>query len=135
MPELGGIHHVKIPVTDVARSLAWYQKAFGLKTTMDFSEEGVLKGVVGEIPGLTNTFVALRENIETAKALSGFDPIAFGVLERSDVEAWEAHMDEVGIAHLPVVAAAMGWILRLQDPDGLEVHIYSWAKPEPESVS
>ena len=34
--ELAGIHHVKIPVTYLARSLHWYRRVFGLRPTLAF---------------------------------------------------------------------------------------------------
>jgi catechol 2,3-dioxygenase-like lactoylglutathione lyase family enzyme len=59
--ELAGVHHVKIPVADLARSLGWYRQVFGLRPTMEFRDaDGVLGGLVGEIPGLCATTVGLR---------------------------------------------------------------------------
>ena len=34
MPELSGTHHVKFAVADMARSISWYERVFGFKTTM-----------------------------------------------------------------------------------------------------
>ena len=73
MPELAGIHHVKLPVHDVQRSLAWYERVFGLKVELEFKDdEGVVQGLVGQLPGL-NTLLAFRQNPELAEALTGFD--------------------------------------------------------------
>ncbi|MFD1659481.1 VOC family protein [Streptomyces caeni] len=131
MPVLGGIHHVKLPVSDVARSLEWYQKVLGIETTMEFKDDdGVLRGLVSKVPGVETTLFALRENPEAAAGLKDFDPISFGVQTRADVEEWAAYMDKIGIEHPPIVEAAIGYILRLQDPDGRWVHIYSWETPD-----
>lgn len=52
-PGLDGIHHIKIPVTDLHRSLDWYSRVFGYQTTLVFPEaDGVNRGAGGSVPGL-----------------------------------------------------------------------------------
>jgi hypothetical protein len=38
-----------------------------------------------------------------------------------------SHLDGLGIAHSPLIEASIGWLLVFNDPDGLEIHLYSWA--------
>lgn len=45
VPPLAGIHHLKLPVAELQRSLAWYQSRLGYEVVMEFVEEGVLMGV------------------------------------------------------------------------------------------
>lgn len=128
-PKLSGIHHVKIPVTDLARSRAWYERVFGLRVTMEFPEkDGEVRGLGGFIPGLGDTGLALRLNPKAAEGCQGFDPISFGVDDRADIEAWASHLDSLDIRHSPVIDASKGWLLVFNDPDGLEIHLYSWAE-------
>lgn len=127
-PRLAGIHHVKIPVTDLARSRAWYERVLGFVVTIEFPEEdGVVRGVAGEVPGLGDTMLALRENPEAAAGCRGFDPVSFAVDDRADIEAWTAHLDAHDVHHSPVTDASVGWLLVFDDPDGLQLHLYSWA--------
>lgn len=128
-PVLSGIHHVKIPVTDLAGSLKWYESVFGFDTTIEFpDDEGVVRGVGGKVPGLGDTGLALRENPQVVQGCKGFDPVSFGVRDRADIEAWAAHLDELGVPHSPVIDATTGWLLVFHDPDGIELHLYSWAE-------
>ncbi|WP_431676595.1 VOC family protein [Kitasatospora sp. KL5] len=128
-PSLAGIHHVKIPVTDLPRSRAWYEQVFGFRVAMEFPDaDGTVRGVVGELPGLGRTLLALRENPQAAAGCRGFDPLGLAVDGRADVEAWAAHLDTLGIAHSPVIEASIGWLLVFGDPDGLELHLYTWAE-------
>lgn len=127
--ELAGIHHVKIPVTDLPRSLAWYGRVFGFRPTVEFpDEEGVIRGVAGQMPGLGDTLVAFRENPEAAQGCQGFDPVGFAVADRADAERWAAHLDSLDIPHSPIIDASIGWLLVFDDPDGLELHLYTWAE-------
>ncbi len=49
-PKLAGIHHLKIPVTDLTRSIAWYEKVFRPRVTWEFPEaDGVCRGVCRRI--------------------------------------------------------------------------------------
>jgi catechol 2,3-dioxygenase-like lactoylglutathione lyase family enzyme len=128
-PELAGIHHVKIPVTDLTRARAWYERLFGFRASWEFPDaDGVVRGVAGEMHGLGDVLVALRENPQAAAGCRGFDPIGFAVQDRADLEAWAAHLDTLGIRHSPVIEASIGWLLVFNDPDGLELHVYTWAR-------
>lgn len=127
--ELAGIHHVKIPVTDLDRSLAWYQRVFGFEVTMDFPEaDGVVRGVAGTMPGLGDSLVAFRVNPNAAKGCRGFDPVSFAVRDRDALEKWVARLDEAEVDHSPVIEASIGWLLVFDDPDGLTLHLYTWAE-------
>jgi catechol 2,3-dioxygenase-like lactoylglutathione lyase family enzyme len=85
--ELAGIHHVKIPVTDLARSLHWYRRVFGLRPTLAFPDvDGVVRGFAGEIPGLKPATVAFRVNPAAAEGSRGFDPVSFAVESRDDLQ-------------------------------------------------
>ncbi len=40
MRTLNGFHHVKLPVSDVARSRDWYGEVMGLRVDLEFVEDG-----------------------------------------------------------------------------------------------
>ena len=127
-PTLSGIHHVKIPVTDLHRSIEWYGRVFGFAVTTEFpDDDGVIRGVAGTVPGLGDTQVTLRVNAEAAHGCRGFDPVSFAVDDHAGIEAWAAHLDGLGIGHSPLIEATVGWLLVFDDPDGISLHLYSWA--------
>ena len=127
--ELAGIHHVKIPVTDLARSLHWYHQVFGLRPTMEFRDaDGVVRGFVGEIPGLSPALATFRVNPAAVEGNRGFDPVSFAVRTRDDLETWARHLDSLDVKHSPVIEASAGWLLVFDDPDGLTLHLYTWAE-------
>ncbi len=122
--EILGLHHVKLAVTDIQRSRAWYESVLDLEPILEWPDsQGVVRGVGYRAKG--GFALALREDSAVAQATIGFDPIAILVQGRADVEAWADRLDELGVAHSPVTAGALGWLLSFDDPDGLQLKIYS----------
>jgi catechol 2,3-dioxygenase-like lactoylglutathione lyase family enzyme len=121
---LDGVFGVKFPVRDLRASRRWYEQLFDLRLMYEFpDDDGTVRGVVYEVPGLANTGLALRERPDIA-GLSGFDPVIFAVKDRAAIDAWSSRLDDLGIAH-EVAMATVGWIIVFHDPDGLEIHLYS----------
>ena len=126
MPDLSGIHHVKLPVSDLNRSREWYTSVLGLQVEIEFVEDGVLHGLaLADANGRLG--LALRLDPVRAAALAGFDPVALQVPERGDVEAWRARLDDLGQPHGGVVTGHRGGsvLVGLHDPDGIEIRLYA----------
>ena len=122
---LSGFHHAKVPVSDVGRSLEWYQRVLGLEVALEFIEHGVLTGVALVDSGHT-VQLALRALPELARHMAGFDPIALAVPAETDLEKWRDRLDELGETHSGIVAGHSGSVLvGLHDPDGIEIRLYS----------
>ncbi|ONH52475.1 glyoxalase [Frankia sp. CcI49] len=123
--QLRGFHHVKLPVADIARSRAWYQRVLGFEVALEFVEDGVLMGLALRDP--TGTVeLAIRADATRAAALAGFDPIALGVPDRAGLQTWEQRLDDLGEPHGGVVTGRSGSVLvGLHDPDGIEIRLYA----------
>jgi catechol 2,3-dioxygenase-like lactoylglutathione lyase family enzyme len=127
MPDITGIHHVKIPVSDLDRSREWYERVLGLEPHLYFEDsDGVIRGVEMRRTGCEPA-VALRVVPEKASSLAGHDPVAYLVEDEASINAWAAHLDELGIEHGPVIRGTLGWLLATKDPDGIEVRFYTKA--------
>ena len=123
---ISGIHHVKLPVSDVARSRAWYERVLGFESVIDFVEEGELMGVAlrrDDCP----CQLALRRDPDRARALSGFDAVALLVPTRDQVRAWRDVLDDAGEPHGGLVTGHHGGtvLVGLHDPDGIEIRLYA----------
>ncbi|WP_127501028.1 VOC family protein [Actinoplanes solisilvae] len=126
MPDLSGFHHVKLPVADLERSRGWYTSVLGLGVDIEFTEDGVVKGLALSDPGHTLA-LALRHDPERAAAVAGFDFLALAVPTRDDVEVWRLRLDELGQPHGGVVTGHRGGsvLVGLHDPDGIEIRLYA----------
>jgi len=125
MTRLAGIHHVKLPVSDVAASRDWYQRTLGLELDIEFVEEGRTIGVALRDPGRT-LCIALRADPERVAAMKGFDPLAMGVSTREELERWRDQFDGLGEHHGGIVQGHQGWaLIGLHDPDGTEIRLYT----------
>lgn len=124
-PALDGIHHLKLPVTDLDRSQAWYVERFGYEVMIDFVEEGVRMGVSMRHPN-GGPDLALRCNPAMAVAAAGFDYFAIGVPGKDAIDDLAARLTELGDAHEDVLRTPVGWVLLgLRDPDGHDVRFYT----------
>ncbi len=124
-PALAGIHHLKLPVTDLARSLDWYRSRLGYDVQVEFVEQGTLMGYALAHPaGGPN--LGLRLDPDRARAAAGFDYFAIGVPDKAAIDDLARMLDELGQPHAGVHRASLGWILpEVLDPDGHALRFYT----------
>ncbi|MEU9005481.1 antibiotic biosynthesis monooxygenase [Streptomyces sp. NPDC048551] len=126
-PIPAGIHHVKLPVTDLERSARWYGAVLGARrlTELDHRRpDGTLFAVILDVPGL-GTRLELRLDPSTSTALEGYDFLTLAVEDRSALDRWITHLDALDILHSPPVVALAGWLLVVPDPDGQRLRFYT----------
>jgi catechol 2,3-dioxygenase-like lactoylglutathione lyase family enzyme len=132
-PRLDGVHHLKLPVRDLERSIEWYGTRLGYTVFHEFRQEGKVVGVAMEHPRGGPMF-SLWLDPERAAAAAGFDYFAIGAPAKDDLEALAASLTALGERHAGVHRASIGWILpHLADPDGHELRFYTTerhARPE-----
>jgi catechol 2,3-dioxygenase-like lactoylglutathione lyase family enzyme len=124
-PALAGIHHLKLPVTDLARSREWYHSRLGYQVMAEFVEQGRLMGYAMHHPN-GGPPLGLRLDPDRARAAAGFDYFSIGVPDKEAIEQLAARLDALGEQHAGVHWASAGWILPgLHDPDGHEIRFYT----------
>lgn len=127
-PVLAGVRHLKLPVADLGRSLAWYETRLGYRKGFEFVEGGILMGLALRHPR-GGPELGLRLDPVRAAAAAGFDYFAIGVPDKESIDVLAARLTALGESHGGVQYATIGWILPdLHDPDGHEVRFYTIAR-------
>jgi catechol 2,3-dioxygenase-like lactoylglutathione lyase family enzyme len=126
-PILSGLHHLKIPVSNLGISVAWYERVFGARQRTEFDHrdrDNILYAVIMDIPGLgVNT--ELRLAPKAARAVAGYDPVTYGVANRAELDRWATHLDACKVDHSPIITGYIGHVLIFSDPDGLILRLYT----------
>ena len=126
-PSIVGVHHVRLPVSDVERSREWYQDVFGFEPRLRLEEEDLLIGcVVAQRSGFT---LGLHHAPTLAHALKGFCSVALSVGFQTELTRWCGHLDGLGVAHSTPADGHLGWYVDVPDPDGLVVQLHTIEQP------
>ncbi len=131
-----GFAHVRITVTDIARSKEFYDRVFGWPAAIDASstvdEPGVREspeafygGVVYQTP--SGALFGLRPvgRGRFDSTITGLDHVSFLVDSRDDLADAHRALDEAGIQHGDVtdLTGAGLAILSFSDPDGVHLEL------------
>ena len=117
-----GLHHVTLPVTDVATSRAWYAATFDFRTRRELTDGGRLTGAVLRQLG-TDLVLALQEDPERARALAGFNAVCLAAGTPADLDTILARLDSSGVPHTAPAAGHPGLVVDVPDPDGHVISI------------
>lgn len=114
------IRHVKLPVTDLARSVAWYRSLLELELAGEFAEDGELRGVQLVDPdGAFGIALRVREHCANRPDLAGFDAFALEAESVAALHRLAERSDQLGVPHGGVQdRGEWGANLDIADPDG-----------------
>ena len=136
---LGPVHHLRLTVTDIERSRAFYTELLGFQTAMDTPPpaddphhdltQDLLQG--GIVLATGDLLLGLRP-VDAERATDRFDPfrcgldhLSFAVTGRADLETAAQAFQERGVEHseiteLPPFGIA---VLPFKDPDGVALEL------------
>ena len=136
IPAPAGYSHVRVTVTDIARSRAFYDSVFGFdvayeapgddadqatKDAMSFLFGGVIYAFGG------GSLLGLRPVAPGGDAFDedrvGLDHLAFGLASRADLDAALTVLDELGAPHSGIKDLGAISILEFRDPDGIALEL------------
>ena len=135
LDSITGVHHVRISVSDLARSRAFYEGVLGLTPAIvsegDPSDPAVLQDPSvffgGVIYGVGDQLLGLRpvegDGGAFDPAVRGLDHVSLAVPSRDELVKAAALFAERGIAHGEVTDISGMSILSVQDPDDINVEL------------
>jgi glyoxylase I family protein len=127
MGEFPAITHVALTVSDLGRSVPWYEKLFGSKPVLD-EDTGPFHHVVWL---LGETLVGIHQFPDPASSEPfnerrvGLDHLAFACADRSELAEWETRLNDLGIVNGGIVDASYGSGLSFRDPDNIALEFFA----------
>jgi len=128
------IAHVRLTVTDIARSRAFYEDIFDLPVVYEMpadADEATKEQLAflygGVIYQLGDSLLGLRPMATDSfsEDRTGLDHLSFAVAAKSDLDAAATLLDERGIAHGGIKDIGAGYILEFRDPDSIALEIFA----------
>ena len=123
----GPVHHLRLTVTDVGRSRAFYEEVLDLRFVMDL-QSGVFlsNGTVGVglWPGPASDRAPVNDRFDEARV--GLDHLSFQVANRGELERAAQLLDERGVprGEITDLGDAFGlYILAFRDPDNIQIEL------------
>ena len=128
MPEISGLSHLTLTVSDVKGSTQWWTELVGLQFLFEGIEDGIEYTVNMHPSGLIMGFRAhekgdAQDRFDETRV--GLDHFAFHVATRDELEKWAARLDELGIAHSGIKDVDYGSIITFRDPDNLQAEFFA----------
>jgi glyoxylase I family protein len=126
------IAHIRLTVTDIARSRQFYENVFGWRVALEVPQDadGPTREALGFLFGgviyhIGDSLVGLRpvatDHFDEDRA--GLDHLAFRVGGRAELDDAAKHLDDLGIAHEPVKDIGPAYILEFRDPDNIALEL------------
>jgi catechol 2,3-dioxygenase-like lactoylglutathione lyase family enzyme len=124
--QTGTAHHLRLTVTDPARSRAFYG-LLGFQVAVEFPD-GVLTSNGTLLLGLRTgpDAARVRRDDRFDPNRVGLDHLALGVGSRADLEAAARLCDERGVKRGEIVDLGADfklYVLMLEDPDGIQIEL------------
>ena len=124
---VGPIHHLRLTVSDVERSRAFYTEVLGFHHVMDlpsgvFLSNGAVGLGLGPSPDPSRAPAGDRFD----EARVGLDHLSFSVASRDELERARQLLEERGVPHGEVtdLGDAFGlYILAFRDPDNIQLEL------------
>jgi len=120
-------HHVTLTVTDLPRSIDWYERVLGMTKVADREgptwKRALMRSEGGLVIGLTAHEGTGSDRFDERRV--GLDHLSIACEDRDEVEAWERHLIELGVEHGDLVDAGYGRVLTSRDPDGIPVEFFA----------
>ncbi|WP_020524584.1 VOC family protein [Catelliglobosispora koreensis] len=117
-----------VTVSDLQVSVPWYERLIGAAPVLD-EDTGPFHHVVfaigGTLLGLHTFPEGPAEGDVFEERRIGLDHIAFQCANRGELEAWQGHLEDLGIKHGGIIDAPYGSGLSFRDPDNIALEFFA----------
>ena len=131
-----GVAHLRLTVTDLARSRAFYDAVFGWDVAYELPPDAdeatreqlwfLFGGVIYSWPGgLFGLRPVARDGDAFSEDRVGLDHLSLSVASTDDLEGAVAVLDGLGIEHGEVKDLGAGLIVEFRDPDGVALELFA----------
>ena len=127
MLSITGLHHVRLPVSNVFVSRDWYADVLGFEPVLDYEEEDRVIGTVLQHPcGLV---LGLHAEPERARVLNDFVVVSLCAGSKADLERCALYLDQASVEHSDIQSGNLGWYIDIPDPDGMLLELHTCEQP------
>lgn len=135
--DIQNYHHIRLTVTDIERSRAFYDELFGLPVAFELPDDAdeatraalwfLFGGVIYQFGG---SLLGLRPVADDRfdEDRVGLDHLSFGVGSLADLEGAVQVLEARGVGHSGIKDVGMANLLEFRDPDNIALEL--WA-PKP----
>jgi catechol 2,3-dioxygenase-like lactoylglutathione lyase family enzyme len=132
-PRIEGLGHIDLTVTDGERSARWWHEVLGFELVVEVEQPAFhVWGMLHR----SGVYVGLMTHVGTIGAAFderavGLDHLALNVADRSALEAWAKHLDDLGVPHSGIKEENGGPLITLRDPDNIQLELHAY---DPDNV-
>ncbi|MEP6624120.1 MAG: VOC family protein [Acidimicrobiia bacterium] len=129
MSEFPPLTHVALTVRDLAVSVPWYEALLDAAPVLDEDTDPDMHHSVYLLGN--GTLLGLHQHGTPAPVGQfsehhvGLDHVAFGCVDRSELEKWAGRLDELGVEHGAIKDAGYGSGVSFRDPDGIALEFFA----------
>jgi catechol 2,3-dioxygenase-like lactoylglutathione lyase family enzyme len=130
MPDITGINHVSVTVTDVDKSVEWYKQVLGLVELM--KEQHPADEGYGVVLGKPDWSICVGVHTHPTNGKerfsedrTGLDHVGFMVANRGELDTWKQRLEELGVEHSPINDRQGYATLVFRDPDNIQLEFMS----------
>lgn len=116
--------HFAATVSDLDRSVAWYEKLFGVPPFLIGEEKSFRAAIWLEPMFALHQHTTQYDGDVFDELRIGLDHIAFGCTSREELEGWSSRLDALGVEHGEIVDAIYGSGLAFSGPDNIQLEFF-----------
>jgi catechol-2,3-dioxygenase len=126
-PEIDGLGHIDLTVTDGEQSAKWWHEVMGF-IQVDLTEKDAwTTWHMAHPSSLVVSLMAHRSRASERfdEHAIGLDHLALRVKDRATLEEWAKHLDRLGVVHSGVQEEHEGHLIVLRDPDNIQLEVWA----------